>query len=351
MNVRQVAFAGTLVVAVLTILGFWYGGIPDAQGPAPQAAVPPPSHPVAIRSLEWTRDGIIAIGTRGGGGPLFLYDAGTRSNRLLVDAAAGRVRCVSLAADRQHLLAGTYDGRLWWIDLNAPASPRKLVELPPTLFTAATVTDDAEMIAAGTSAGSICLCDPSTGTSRVLSPERQSGVADLHFSRDRKWLASAHNDGSVHLWDLTSETALPDFARHGDVARAVAFLPDGERIISAGLDDTVRIWDLARREETWRQQARLLGVNSLAVSEDGSTVAWGGFDHAIVVWNLDSDRFELEIDISTPTVAHLKFSPDGSFLLADGGVDAEGAIFLYDLRRGGEEKRISLLLPVPARDP
>jgi WD40 repeat protein len=353
-KVQQEAFAGTLVVATLTTFGLWYAGLPDfpvASPPEICAVAPASSPPLVIYSLDWTRDGVIALGTHGSGGTLSLFAPDRWLPRSLNDTLAGVVSCASLAADGRHLLAGTHDGRLWWIDLDEPESPRELVASSPSPITAAAITHDARLIAAGTLAGSIYLCDPSTETLRVLHPDRESRIGDLHFSRDRKWLASAHNDGSVRLWEVASATRSVGCARHDDVARAVAFLPDSERLISAGLDDTIRIWDLARREETWREKAGQHGVSALAVSPDGSTAAWGGYDHTIVLWNLDDDEIELEIDIPASQVTHLKFSPDGSFLLADGGIDAEGTIYLYDLRRGGEEKRISLLPPASAKDP
>ena len=185
-------------------------------------------------------------------------------------------------------------------------------------------------------------------TTQVLFPDRESSVTDLHFSSDRKLLASTHNDGSIRLWDSTAGMALRDFAHHDRPARGAGFLPDGERFISAGLDDTVRIWELARREEARREEARTLGVTALAMSPDGSTVAWGGHDHVIVVWKLDRDETELEIDSSLSTVRQLTFSPDGSFLLADEGRDS---VYRYDLRRQGEESQISVVLPVSTGNP
>ena len=301
-----------------------------------------------VRDARWTDEGLIALGTLGLGGPLFLYDVDQQSSRLLIHAGAGTVSCAGLAADGHHVVAGTVDGRLWCIDRDASAPPRKLVESPQTVFTATAITDDARLIAAGTFVGSIYLCDLSAGTTHVLFPDRESSVADLHFSSDRKSLASTHNDGSIRLWDSTAGTALPDFAHHDGPARAAGFLPDGERFILAGLDDSIRIWDLARREEARREEARTPGVTAIAMSPDGSTVAWAGHDHVIVVWNLDRHETELEIDSPLSYVRQLTFSPDGSIILADEGRDS---VYRYDLRRQGEESQISVVLPVSIGNP
>jgi WD40 repeat protein len=346
MTISREAVAGPLIVASIVAAGLWYANaplqIPWSRTNSHAAALTERSSPAAlIRDARWTSEGLIAVGSLGPCGPLFVHDSGAQSSRLLTDAGAGTISCVAQAADGHHVVAGTFDGRLWWIDRTAPAPPRLLVKSPQLAITV-TTTDDAGLIAAGTIAGSIYVCDLSTGTTHVLSNDRESSVADLRFSSDRKLLASAQNDGSVRLWDLAAETALPDFAHHDYAARAVAFLQDGKRLISAGLDDTVRIWDPTRGEEMWREGAGMGGVNALAVSPVGSTAAWGGFDHTIVVWNLDCDQIAFEIYCRFSVVRQLKFSPDGSFLLAEGGTDS---VCQYDLQRQGEESHISLVPP------
>jgi len=71
-------------------------------------------------------------------------------------------------------------------------------------------------------------------------------VNDVTFSPDGGRLATAHDDGSVRVWDTA--TGLETLTLKGETGpvESVAFRPDGRRLLSAGADGKVVVWDAGK---------------------------------------------------------------------------------------------------------
>jgi WD40 repeat protein len=90
--------------------------------------------------------------------------------------------------------------------------------------------------------------------------------------RGGRTLATASDDSTVRLWDLTTPTQPQPLTTPltGHTARvwSVAFAPDGHTLATASNDTTVRLWDLR-------------GINDLLSNpvERACSVTRGGLDH------------------------------------------------------------------------
>jgi len=340
------AFGITLIIGALVAAAAWYARLSD-RGQSMElyfnAATPSetPSLPPVFGWLDWGADGETTLLTYAYNAEqgITLFNLPQKSSRKIKNVGLGAMSAARLSPDRRHVLAATQAGALWWIDVDAPDSPARLADLPsPQVFPSLAITGRGDWIAAGSTAGALLLWNP-TNSGRVHIATA-SPVADVRFSGDGLRLVSAHADGAVRVWEVTTGAALAEFAHEGP-ALASAFLPDSERIISAGGDDTFRMWEIAGEQEYWRQETEPLGARSLAVSADGSLAACGGHSHCIIVWDLDRCESKFEIFTSASSVSHLSFSPDSSQLAAL-ETDGERSFRLYDMQRGRLVRRISM---------
>ena len=87
-------------------------------------------------------------------------------------------------------------------------------------------------------------------------------VTAAAFTPDGHTLATASDDGTAILWDLTNPThpRLGDpLTGHTDSVTAVAFAPDGRTLATTSNDRTVILWDLTDRNQPLRLGESLNG--------------------------------------------------------------------------------------------
>jgi WD40 repeat protein len=76
--------------------------------------------------------------------------------------------------------------------------------------------------------------------SLTTSPQLAASTHAVAFSPDGAWLASAHADCSVYLWDLGKRIIKLEW--HIGAVRSLAFSPDGELLATGSADGTVKLW-------------------------------------------------------------------------------------------------------------
>jgi len=342
MKTPREALLKILVIATLLATHYWSANKHELEEPSFHAGdeLSPPLETLHVKHVDWSADGEELLSFSRGEpdclGNLALHAlAFETTDRITIDSLEG-IANVAFAPDAQHILVGTYSAELLWIALESSETTR-LVNLQQsrTVFTSSAIAKQGGLVAAGTSHGSIYVCDPEDPCPYILTADRESSIGELQFSSDGKQLLSAQNDGRVGLWELADRKLLQEFTGHGGVATAAVLLPDDQRILTAGLDDTIRLWDIATAQELWRGEVGFGSVSTAAISADGTTAAFGGYSRKIVVWDLEHGKMKSEIDTTASAVFHLKFSPDGMLLAA---ACSDRNIRLYDMRTGTEKK-------------
>lgn len=125
-------------------------------------------------------------------------------------------------------------------------------------------------------------------------------------------LATAHDDGSIILWDVKNARPTRRFDGHAGTVSSLAFDASGTRLASAGYDATVRVWDVATGESLHVLNGNGSRLTSVCISPDGQRVISGGYDKTVRLWNLQQpDAEPLLFNSHETTVRAAAFSPDG----------------------------------------
>lgn len=134
-------------------------------------------------------------------------------------------------------------------------------------------------------------------------------VTDISFSPDGNYIATASDDCTAFLWDL-SGNQLVEFQRHDYAVNSISFSPDG-KYVATGSEDGVRLWDLSGKLTA--QFAEHEGeVRSLCFSPDGQYIATA-LGTGSALWNLSGNKLAALIADEFWDNC-ISFSPDGKYI-------------------------------------
>jgi WD40 repeat protein/uncharacterized caspase-like protein len=175
------------------------------------------------------------------------------------------------------------------------------------------------------------------------------------FSPSGQQIASAFNERTVKLFDVTSGRDLSTFTPDTGDVLAVTFTTDGQRVATSDIQNSIKIWDVASVATSGRATLiRSLGkgampVQNMAFRGDGRMLAISGTE-SVNVWDLTAGTSQRTVVLPSRIFANLEdsfddylapefFSADGQFIAT---TDNEGKVKLWETQSGREVKSISL---------
>lgn len=157
---------------------------------------------------------------------------------------------------------------------------------------------DGDYLVTSSSDHTVRVWDANTGQ-ELLTLDHGKTVHALAFSPDGQILVTGDR-GVIHLWDFKGwvETGtmreLGQMVGHSDLIYAADFSPDGKHLATASNDQTARIWDVTTKQELFALLGNNDRVLDVAFSLDGSMLVTGGGDGTMRVYFLDpNDLLEL----------------------------------------------------------
>src|SRR5262249_27725333 len=144
----------------------------------------------------------------------------------------------------------------------------------PSYVFAVTFAPDGKTVASMGQDGFIRLWDPATGKGiRQFGGRRsvETSVWAMTLSPDGSLAADlgSDKDAPVCLWDCKTGAAVPWPAKHASWVTAMAFTPDGKALATAEQDGSVHLRDLATGKETGQLKGALRAPLCLVFSRDG----------------------------------------------------------------------------------
>jgi WD40 repeat protein len=94
---------------------------------------------------------------------------------------------------------------------------------------------------------------------------------------------------------------------HAGPVYAVAFAPDGKRLATASEDGTVKLWEVTAGRELNTLKGQTGGVWAVAFAPDGKTLAAGGEERSVNLWRAATEKEVLIESRSDPPkkIVHL----------------------------------------------
>jgi WD40 repeat protein len=144
-------------------------------------------------------------------------------------------------------------------------------------------------------------------------------------------------DGTAVVWALSANGAEPILTVGGHAAKVdtVSFNADGTRLATASDDGTVKIWNVSR--EGGGEWMTLPGSGAVAFSPDGRSLAAGTKGGNVFVYDAATGRMDTLVRSRTGPINAIDFDPTGSMIAIAG---SDGTAWTSDVRTGVELWRV-----------
>lgn len=211
------------------------------------------SNPTEVDILRVSHDQQFLLA--GGGGTVYLWDAFGSKNVSSFSNLAGRVMDFDFSYDDKYVVIALNTGEIKVFEM--PASDKySKTHTPKLVFKGYTdqilslaTSPEQLLIATGNREEGLKLWDMQSGNNIFSLEQSRQAIDEIFLSSNGLWLASAHNDRLVRIWNVLAGTeAYPP--QEGYLPRGEPFSPDNRFLVyiyspGRNRNDIIRILDLA----------------------------------------------------------------------------------------------------------
>ncbi len=169
--------------------------------------------------------------------------------------------------------------------------------------------------------GRIIAWDVETGEllTEVAATDRIRGrISSIAVNPDSKWLATAHADGLIRLWDPGTLASIGELTGHEGGALSLAVHPGGDTLYSGGADGIVRQWQVDTETEAAVLWPGGQAVRELAIDPESGLLAAGSTDSHVRVWDVADAQLISDITTNIGWIEALDFDSGGAAVAVSG---------------------------------
>ncbi len=252
----------------------------------------PLSNPTSINSLIMSPDQQFLL-AGGGGNSVYLWDLFNLKQVSSFPNLGGTVADFDISSDSKTVAIGLKTGEIKVFAVPAPADyskthvPLLSIKGHSEQIRSVAFSPNQLIVASGNHEEGLKLWDAQSGENTFALNQSMPGIDELYFSGDGVWLATAHADGILRLWDINEAKEAYQF--EGYLPKGVPFSPDNRfftYIFSPGnnKDELIRVVDL----KSGKQVAELSSYTPRAFVQfnDASTLLVMGDAYHARIWDV-----------------------------------------------------------------
>ena len=142
------------------------------------------------------------------------------------------------------------------------------------------------------------------------------GINDVAWSPTSEYIATASDDKTCRLWNVTTAEAVVEFRGHSNFCFAVQFNPCSNLVATGSFDETLKLWDARTGECISTIPAHSDPVTSVDFNRDGTCVVSGSHDGLVRIWDVATGEcLKTTFCPTNPPVSHVQYSPNGQYVL------------------------------------
>jgi len=154
------------------------------------------------------------------------------------------------------------------------------------------------------------------------------------FSHDGLKLATASNDKTVKIWDLSNGHEILTYEGHKADVKCLAWSPDGKFIASVGEEKVIKLWNAETGKDEQAIAAVGDSIRAIAISKDGKHVFTGqhgrmpALVNGIFVYEAKTGKLVREVRDFQARISSMTLNAEGN-ILATGDEDSSIRLFQY----------------------
>ena len=299
-----------------------------------------PSHEEVLSVACSPKGNIIAGGKADNTIQLWDFDRYDPHDKHILKGHGGSVTSVVFSPNGEVLASGSNDGtiRLWNASDGSHRSTINHAGVTSVVF-----SPSGHMLVSGSNNGTICFWESETrfGQNRYITTfdlkdndnKSETTVTSVIFSPNGSTLASGYNNGTIHLWDISTRKN-KNLKGHMDSILSLDFSSDGRTLTSGSKDKTICIWDTERGQHLTTLKEHTDTVFSVVFR--GEQLVSESFDRSIRFWNTETGNNEQTlVGGYIGNIESVVLSPDGQTLASIGNMGWDNTIIhFWDVNTG-----------------